>query len=73
MSRLIFFIAIGAVIYVLLKSYRKNSPPPDSSASPLAEDMVRCAQCGVHVPKGECVQAQGRSFCSAAHRDAYRD
>lgn len=72
MSRLIFFIAIAAVIYFLLKSYRKNPPPTTSSAPPLAEDMVRCAQCGVHLPKSESVQAQQLSFCCAAHRDAYQ-
>lgn len=72
MSRLIFFIAIGAVIYFLLRSYRKNSPPPPSSAPPLAEDMVRCAQCGVHLPKSESVQVQQLNFCCAAHRDAYQ-
>ncbi len=70
MSRLIFFIAIAFVIYLLIKSFRKNTPP----ASPtITEDMVRCLQCGVHVPKGESVQVDGQNFCCAAHRDAYRN
>lgn len=31
--------------------------------------MVACAHCGVHLPKGDALwDAQGRSFCSAAHR-----
>jgi uncharacterized protein len=34
--------------------------------------MVRCSQCGVHLPKGESVQADGRFFCCIEHRDAYR-
>lgn len=70
MSRLLFFVAIAVVVYVLLKSYRKNSAPPQSP--PQTEDMVRCLQCGVHVPKGESVQSDGQNFCCAAHRDAYR-
>lgn len=71
MSRLIFFIAIGAVIYFLMKSYRKNTVMPPPPASPLPEDMVRCLQCGVHLPKSESIQAAQQNFCCAAHRDAY--
>lgn len=69
MSRLLLLIAIAAVVYLLLKSYRKKTPLQDQA---IAEDMVRCAQCGVHLPKGESVQAEGQFFCNVEHRDAYR-
>lgn len=71
MSRLIMLVVIAALVYLLIKSYRRNGPQQDKSVAADAEDMVRCAKCGVHLPKGESVQAQGQSFCSAAHRDAY--
>ena len=67
MSRLLFLIAIAAVIYLLFKSARKNLPP---QAVKPAEDMVRCAHCGVHLPAGESVSAGDLHFCCAAHRDA---
>lgn len=69
MSRLIFLFAIAAVVYLLLKSYRK-----DESANKPAEpeDMVRCAHCGVHLPVSESVRDGDLYFCSAAHRDAHR-
>lgn len=70
MARLLFLLAIVALVYLLLRSYRKNPPEQDKT---VVDDMVRCAQCGVHLPKGESVQADGRNFCSAAHRDAFRD
>ena len=69
MSRLLLIIAIAAVIYLLIRSYRKPAPQQDK---PAAEDMVRCANCGVHLPKGESVQDDGQFFCGAEHRDAYR-
>ncbi len=69
MSRLLFLVAIVAVIYLLIRSFRKNSSRQEGRA---AEDMVRCAQCGVHLPKGESVQEDGLFFCGAEHRDAYR-
>jgi uncharacterized protein len=74
MSRLIFFLAIAVVVYLLVKSYRKNATGKNGSGvdEAVAEDMVRCAHCGVHLPKGESVQADAKYFCSAGHRDAYR-
>ncbi|AOJ61561.1 deaminase [Burkholderia ubonensis] len=36
-------------------------------AQPLPEPMVRCAECGVHAPKGDAVVAGGEYFCSPEH------
>ena len=69
MSRLFFLVAIAVVVYLLVKSYRKSDTPQNQ---PDAEDMVRCAHCGVHLPKSEGILAGGRFFCGAEHRDAYR-
>lgn len=68
MSRLLMLLAIAALIYLLIKSYRKNIARQEEV---IAEDMVRCAHCGVHLPKGESIQLQGKVFCSAGHRDAH--
>jgi len=69
MSRLLLIISIVVAVYLLIRSYRKQAPQQDK---PVAEDMVRCVYCGVHLPKGESVQADGQFFCGAEHRDAYR-
>lgn len=69
MSRLLFIIAAVIVVYLLLRSYRRQVPRQDK---PTVEDMVRCAHCGVHLPRSESIQADGQFFCSAEHRDAYR-
>lgn len=69
MSRLLLLIAIVVVIYLLVRAFRKNAPRQDK---PVVDDMVRCVHCGVHLPKGESVQADGQFFCCAEHRDAYR-
>lgn len=66
MSRLIFLFAIVAVVYLLLKSFRRAKNP----GSLAAEDMVRCARCGVHLPIGESIRAEGQYYCCAAHRDS---
>jgi len=70
MSRLLFLFAVIAVVYWLLKSYRKSSPKQDVSATS-SEDMVRCTQCGVHLPKSEATLSDGKFFCGEAHRRAH--
>lgn len=37
------------------------------------EAMVRCARCGVHLPRSEAVADGGELYCGAAHRQAARD
>ncbi|MDO8989986.1 MAG: PP0621 family protein [Sideroxyarcus sp.] len=66
MSRLLFLLAVVVVVYLLLRSFRKQAPKQDSPVA--AEEMVRCAQCGVHLPKGESIKAGGNFYCSDAHR-----
>ncbi|HEM7804124.1 PP0621 family protein [Burkholderia cenocepacia] len=40
---------------------------PSGDARSLPEPMVRCAECGVHAPKGDAVAASGEYFCSVEH------
>ncbi len=76
MSRLLFFAVIIAIVYWLLRSYRKRLPgkgaPKESDQREgvpgHAEDMVRCVHCGVHLPKRESIQADGKFYCGEAHR-----
>ncbi|MGC2166523.1 MAG: PP0621 family protein [Gallionella sp.] len=69
MSRLIFLFAVVAAVYLILRSFRGNLPPKNG---PVAEDMVSCAQCGLHLPRRESVRSDGRDFCSVEHRDAFQ-
>lgn len=70
MSRLLFFAVIAAVVYWLLRSYSRQLPG-DADAPVQAEDMVRCAHCGVHLPKHEGILADGAYYCSEQHRHAH--
>ena len=72
MSRLLLLLVIFGVIYLLLKSYRKQMRKEElpSEESMQAQDMVRCAYCGVHLPKHESLQIEDKYFCSEAHRSA---
>ena len=32
-----------------------------------SETMVRCAHCGIHLPRSEAVLIQGKTWCSTEH------
>jgi uncharacterized protein len=70
MSRLLLIAAVIAVIYLLLKSFRNKPAVPDEKKN--AEDMVQCAYCGIHSPRSESLEQEGKHYCSAAHRDVQR-
>lgn len=67
MSRLLFLLAVVIVVYLLLRSFRRQAPKQQDVPT-AAEEMVRCAKCGVHLPKSESILAGGNFYCSDAHR-----
>ncbi|MGV8934339.1 MAG: PP0621 family protein [Gallionellaceae bacterium] len=71
MSRLIFIFIIFALVYWLLTSYRRQAPKQDVETKP--QDMVSCAFCGIHLPKGESVKSAGKYYCCAAHSRGLSD
>lgn len=32
-----------------------------------SEQMVRCAHCGIHLPRSEALLSEGRTWCGAEH------
>lgn len=66
MTRLLFWIILFGLAYWL---WRKATRPqrPTPRAEEQAEPMVRCAQCGVHVPRASALQHEQRWYCSRAH------
>jgi uncharacterized protein len=69
----IIVLVLGLVLaYWILKGYRKKV---DGDQPPQARDeetMVRCAQCGVHLPRSESISTDGRYFCSAEHKHLHQ-
>jgi len=60
-------ILIVLVVYVAMKSLarRQPSPPPQGR---LAEDMVQCRECGLHLPRSEAFEHDGHYLCGKDHR-----
>ncbi len=47
------------------KTTVRKGPAPQLAAP---QDMLACAQCGVHVPRSDALIWRGRSYCCAAHQ-----
>lgn len=64
--RLLFWIILIAAAFWLWRRFmRKSSKAKKATQTTLP--MVRCAQCGVHVPRTQALQNQDRWYCSRAH------
>lgn len=64
--RLLFLIAIVVLAVWVWRRFiaepRRNRPRENAAAP-----MVRCAHCGVHVPKAQALSQDQRWYCSQAH------
>lgn len=70
MSRLIFIVfAIGLVYWLVKKTFRQPGGKVEDPKP--TEEMVRCAECGIHIPKSESWSAKGNYFCCEAHQSKY--
>ena len=74
MKYLLLLIVLALVFFLLgVKRARPPVPPPQARrpSPPVAQNMVSCAHCGLHLPRDESLPGRGGVFCSAAHRQAY--
>ena len=85
MSRIL-LLALAVVVFVWLLrralGSRKSGDPTRGAAEAAVPDLVVCANCGVHLPRGEAFAEEGvpgevkpapdagRFFCSEEHRRA---
>ena len=67
MTKFLLFVAVLAVVYMLLRASKRPKPPPPQGKG-AGEAMAQCAHCGVHFPLNEAVGEGNRVFCSEDHR-----
>jgi uncharacterized protein len=77
MVRLLLWVVLGFVAWMLLRPKRRAARPHDAARGPAApvapaikaEAMVDCAACGLHFPASEGIRDGARLYCCTAHRD----
>jgi uncharacterized protein len=56
------------VFWIVRASLRRRKREMQAQDNPATEDMVRCAACGVHLPRGESLTVRGQFYCCVAHQ-----
>ena len=73
MAKIILVVLALALVYWILKGYRRKIDRRSGAPKVKDEDMVRCAQCGVHLPRSDSLPAGQSFYCSAEHRRSHQD
>jgi uncharacterized protein len=73
MTKIILLVLGLLLVYWILRNYRRRvgrhgTRPPVAGG----EDMVQCARCSVHLPRGEGITTQGQYYCSPEHQRAHQ-
>jgi len=69
MGKLVVLILLVVLAVWAIRRALRASRPADQPAQQPAEqqDLVRCARCGVHLPRAEARQADGALYCGEEH------
>ena len=66
MGRLIVLILLVVLaVWLIRRALRANASPKEKS--PVQGDLVSCARCGMHLPRAEAREADGRLYCGEEH------
>ena len=66
---LILTAAVLAAFWLLRRSLsRRADEPPRAGRESGPAELVSCARCEVHLPRGEALEEAGRFYCSDEHR-----
>jgi uncharacterized protein len=57
------------VVLALIRAYQRSLNPPSAAARERSvEDMVKCAHCGVNLPRSEAIYTGGEFYCTPEHK-----
>ena len=56
------------IVYLLVRHFWRARRRGGRRDVARAGEMVRCAHCGLFLPRGEALAADGRFYCGGAHR-----
>jgi uncharacterized protein len=67
--KILLLIAIVFVALALLRAYQRSlNKPPGPTREATVEDMVKCAHCGVNLPRSEAIYSGGAFYCTPEHQ-----
>jgi len=73
---LIRFLTYLFIIWLAIQLYKRLRKPTAgtrrATKTKEMETFVACDNCGLHIPRAEAIEHEGRFYCSEAHRDVGR-
>jgi uncharacterized protein len=63
---LLIALVVALVVWLLRGAARKPRAGSQSDAS-VTHDLVRCARCGMHLPRADAVLVEAQTYCGPAH------
>ena len=69
MLKILLLIGIGLVVWALIRGFQRSlNTPPKQTDGQMAETMVKCAHCGVNLPRSEAIYSQDAFYCTPEHQ-----
>jgi uncharacterized protein len=65
MRFIVLIILVVAAVWLIRRALR--APKQNVEQGPSVQDLIRCARCGMHLPRAEAREAGGRLFCGDEH------
>jgi uncharacterized protein len=62
---IVVIVLVVLAVWLVRRALRRAQAPRDQPAVP--GELVACARCGVHLPRGEAREAAGRLYCGEEH------
>jgi uncharacterized protein len=67
--KILLLMVVGFAVWSVIRAYQRSlNKPPASTGEKAAEDMVKCAHCGVNMPRSEAILSGGEFFCTPEHK-----
>jgi len=67
--KILLLLVVGFTVWAVVRAYKRSlNPPPAAAPNKIAEDMVKCAHCGVNLPRSEAIYSGGDFFCTPEHK-----
>jgi uncharacterized protein len=67
--KILLLLVVGFAVWAVIRNYQRSlDKPPASAGEKAVEDMVKCAHCGVNMPRSEAIYSGGDFFCTPEHK-----
>lgn len=65
----VLLLVVGFLVWAVLRAYQRSlNKPQATTREQTVEDMVKCAHCGVNLPRSEAIYSGGDFYCTPEHK-----